>query len=159
MFVHQSVSKLHTWLFPTILYNNIGGRLPAEVNFGGRQFGRSLISAKAAQTGAIPFDINGQRVFPPMIFAIGLNYASHAREMKRANPEQPIVFAKSPNTLIASGEHIEIPFEEPCVDFEGELAAIIGPEPCRSVSKEDALRYQPTVLESCRRYRKSEDPC
>jgi 2-keto-4-pentenoate hydratase/2-oxohepta-3-ene-1,7-dioic acid hydratase in catechol pathway len=91
----------------------------------------------------MPFDVDGtgREITPPMIFAVGLNYVAHAKELNKPIPEQPIVFGKSPNTLTASGSPIILPPEEPSVDYEGELAVILGPEPCRSVHRDDALKY------------------
>ncbi len=81
---------------------------------------------------------------PPAIFAIGQNYPAHAAEMKSAPPERPVVFMKNPASVIGNGEPIVIPricFEpEEQVDFEGELAVIIG-EKCRDVPIDAALRY------------------
>ena len=134
MFVHSV-----KWLVPTLL--EFVCRDPSSFALNSaRRFFRAPLTVKAAQTGTTPFEIDGKKIIPPSIFAIGLNYATHAREMGKPNPEQPIVFGKSPNTLIASGEPIILPPEEPSVDYEGELAVIIGPEPCRSVTKDAALK-------------------
>jgi hypothetical protein len=103
----------------------------------------NLKAVQNLQIGRMPFDVDGtgKEITPPMIFAIGLNYVAHAKELNKPIPEQPIVFAKSPNTLNANGSPIVLPPEEPCVDYEGELAVIIGPQPCRSVHRNEALKY------------------
>jgi len=81
---------------------------------------------------------------PPAIFAIGQNYLAHAAEMKGEKQERPVVFMKNPASVIASGEPIVIPAicnePEEQVDFEGELAVIIGQQ-CRDVPVERALLY------------------
>ena len=97
---------------------------------------------KAVPNGRLPFDIDGtgREITPPMIFAVGLNYMAHAKELNKPIPEQPIVFGKAPNTLTVSGSPIFLPPEEPSVDYEGELAVILGPNPCKSVHRDEALK-------------------
>ena len=79
---------------------------------------------------------------PPAILAIGKNYADHAAEMKGEVPDHPMVFMKNPASIIADGDPIRIPplCHEPHaqVDYEGELAVIIGRD-CCDVSLDDAL--------------------
>jgi 2-keto-4-pentenoate hydratase/2-oxohepta-3-ene-1,7-dioic acid hydratase in catechol pathway len=87
------------------------------------------------------------RTYPPAILAIGRNYADHAAEMGGAAPDRPVVFMKNPASVIGDGEAIRIPriCGEPAmpdgsprrqVDFEGELAVIIGRD-CRDVREDD----------------------
>ncbi|MCH7571597.1 MAG: fumarylacetoacetate hydrolase family protein [Planctomycetes bacterium] len=84
------------------------------------------------------------RSFPPAIFASGRNYADHAKEMYGDLPERPIIFMKNPASVIGNGESIIIhPIcEEPetQMDFEGELAVIIGRD-CRDVSESESPDY------------------
>jgi len=79
---------------------------------------------------------------PPAILAVGRNYADHAREMGGTIDPHPTVFMKNPAAVIGDGEAIEIPpicrEHGPQVDFEGELAIVIG-EACRDVPEPDAL--------------------
>ncbi|MBM4104900.1 MAG: fumarylacetoacetate hydrolase family protein [Phycisphaerae bacterium] len=81
---------------------------------------------------------------PPAIIAIGRNYADHAKEMGGSIEPHPTVFMKNPASVIADGEAIVIPpicrEHGPQVDFEGELALVIG-ETCRDVPERDALRH------------------
>lgn len=80
---------------------------------------------------------------PTAILCIGKNYADHAAEMGGAVPEHPLVFMKNPATVIASGEAIELPaccMDPPEVDYEGELAVVIG-EPAKNVSEAEALGH------------------
>ncbi|MEZ4668660.1 MAG: fumarylacetoacetate hydrolase family protein [Anaerolineae bacterium] len=78
---------------------------------------------------------------PGKIIAIGKNYAEHAKETGSEPPKAPIIFAKLPSAIIATGETItwskSITDE---VDWEGELAVVIGKK-TRNVSEEDALSY------------------
>jgi 2-keto-4-pentenoate hydratase/2-oxohepta-3-ene-1,7-dioic acid hydratase in catechol pathway len=79
---------------------------------------------------------------PPVIFCIGLNYRHHAEETKAKLPQFPIVFMKSPASVIGPGEPVVLPrhLRSDEVDYEAELAVIIG-ERCKNVVKADALRY------------------
>lgn len=81
-------------------------------------------------------------VAPTMIWCIGLNYRRHAEETGAKIPEQPVVFAKGPNTVQHPGGAIEIPrhLASEQVDYECELAVIIG-RACKNVRPEDALDY------------------
>lgn len=75
-----------------------------------------------------------------LIIAIGRNYADHAAEMGAAPPERPMVFTKHPASACLSGEDIVIPAicaNEDQVDFEGELALVIG-KSVRDVSEAEA---------------------
>lgn len=82
------------------------------------------------------------RTIPPAIIAIGRNYAEHAAEMKGKVEEHPVVFMKNPASVIANGAEIVIPHicdhPQPQVDFEGELAVIIGRD-CRDVGPEVSM--------------------
>jgi 2-keto-4-pentenoate hydratase/2-oxohepta-3-ene-1,7-dioic acid hydratase in catechol pathway len=63
---------------------------------------------------------------PAKIACIGLNYRDHAAEVKMELPQDVIVFAKWPNTLIGDGAPIVIPKLSHRVDYEAELAFVIG---------------------------------
>jgi acylpyruvate hydrolase len=75
---------------------------------------------------------------PDKILCIGLNYREHARESGLEVPPVPIVFAKFRNSLIGSGAAIEIPAISHQIDYEGELAVVIG-RCCKNVPVSDAL--------------------
>jgi len=81
---------------------------------------------------------------PPAILAVGRNYADHAREMGATIEAHPTVFMKNPAAAIGDGETIEIPpicrEHGPQVDFEGELAIVIG-DACRDVPEARALDH------------------
>jgi acylpyruvate hydrolase len=77
---------------------------------------------------------------PSKIIGIGLNYREHVLESKENTPEHPTVFAKFPNCLIGPGESIVLPRASTSVDYEGELAVVIGRR-ARNVSEADALDY------------------
>src|SRR4029453_1257507 len=64
---------------------------------------------------------------PSKIVAVGRNYRDHAAELGNAVPdEEPLLFLKAPSSLVLDGGDIVIPRESARVDFEGELALVIG---------------------------------
>ena len=63
---------------------------------------------------------------PQKIFCIGLNYRSHITEMGREIPEYPTIFAKFPPVLIGAYDELVLPAVSEAVDWEGELAVIVG---------------------------------
>lgn len=67
-------------------------------------------------------------VAPRKIICLGLNYESHILEMGRALPEHPTVFAKFARSLIGARDAIVLPVVSSCVDWEAELAFVIGRE-------------------------------
>ena len=77
---------------------------------------------------------------PQKIVCIGLNYRDHAEEQGVELPDRPLLFAKWPNTLIASGEPIRIPAVCEHPDYEAELGVVIGRQASR-VSADDALDF------------------
>jgi 2-keto-4-pentenoate hydratase/2-oxohepta-3-ene-1,7-dioic acid hydratase in catechol pathway len=77
---------------------------------------------------------------PDKVLCVGFNYAEHVSEMAAERPSAPNVFAKFRNSLIGSGHQIVLPKVSAEIDYEGELAAVIG-QRCRGVEAEDALRY------------------
>lgn len=63
---------------------------------------------------------------PHQIVCIGLNYADHAAETGAAIPPEPIIFTKSPNTMIGPNDPIRIPRGSTKTDWEVELAIVVG---------------------------------
>jgi acylpyruvate hydrolase len=63
---------------------------------------------------------------PRAIFGIGLNYSEHAAETGRDLPEAPIVFMKLPSSAAAPNRPIHVPEVVRRLDYEGELAAVMG---------------------------------
>ncbi|WP_026536116.1 fumarylacetoacetate hydrolase family protein [Arthrobacter sp. H14] len=74
---------------------------------------------------------------PSKVFCIGLNYRNHILETGNELPEYPTVFTKFADSLTGANDDIEIPAEEHRVDWEGELAIVIGPGG-RRISEADA---------------------
>jgi acylpyruvate hydrolase len=77
---------------------------------------------------------------PGKIVCIGLNYRDHAAETGKNIPDYPTVFCKYANTVIGPGEPIVIPHITSKIDYEAELAFVIGKRG-RYISREDALDY------------------
>jgi 2-keto-4-pentenoate hydratase/2-oxohepta-3-ene-1,7-dioic acid hydratase in catechol pathway len=65
-------------------------------------------------------------VEPGKIVAVGRNYADHAKELGNEAPAEPIIFLKAPSAVLAPGAPIVRPAASQRVDFEGELALVIG---------------------------------
>lgn len=65
-------------------------------------------------------------VAPQKIICVGLNYRNHIREMGRDLPEFPTLFTKYPESLIGPRDQIQLPPESNAVDWEGELALVVG---------------------------------
>jgi 2-keto-4-pentenoate hydratase/2-oxohepta-3-ene-1,7-dioic acid hydratase in catechol pathway len=77
---------------------------------------------------------------PDKILCLGFNYKAHVSEMLTEAPASPNIFAKFRNGLIGSGDKIVLPRASNEIDYEGELAAIIGRH-CRDVKVSDALNF------------------
>jgi 2-keto-4-pentenoate hydratase/2-oxohepta-3-ene-1,7-dioic acid hydratase in catechol pathway len=77
---------------------------------------------------------------PTDILCIGLNYREHAAESGSAIPENPMLFIKSSNALNNPLDPIPIPRRSNQVDYEAELAVVIG-KTAKHVSRRDALGY------------------
>jgi len=77
---------------------------------------------------------------PGKLICIGLNYRDHAAESNMAIPKQPIVFSKFSTAVIAPGEPVVLPATSTQVDYEAELAVVIGRR-AKDVTREHALDY------------------
>jgi 2-keto-4-pentenoate hydratase/2-oxohepta-3-ene-1,7-dioic acid hydratase in catechol pathway len=65
-------------------------------------------------------------VRPGKVIAIGINYREHAAESHNDIPDEPVVFAKFPSSVIGPNETIIVPREETRPDWEGEMAVVVG---------------------------------
>ncbi len=70
----------------------------------------------------------GNVVAPTKIVCVGRNYAEHARELGNEPPGEPIIFLKPPSALLPQNGTIVRPPQSQRVDYEGELALVIGRE-------------------------------
>lgn len=90
------------------------------------------IAARAAGRTLPVVDIPGDAWAPVVpeprkIVCVGVNYRAHIAEMGRETPEYPTVFTKYPESLVGAGDAIVVPpYAADAVDFEGELALVIG---------------------------------
>ena len=86
--------------------------------------GRDLLPMQA-------IDLNAVRILPPVpkppkILCVGLNYDDHLEESGLKKPVYPEIFARFATSLIAHGELIRLPPESSTLDYEAELAVVIG---------------------------------
>jgi 2-keto-4-pentenoate hydratase/2-oxohepta-3-ene-1,7-dioic acid hydratase in catechol pathway len=90
---------------------------------------------RVAEAGEVP---RGAVLLPPVvpgkIICVGRNYAEHAKELGNEAPSEPILFLKPPSALLAPEGTIVRPPISQRVDFEGELAIVIGRQ-ARNVSR------------------------
>lgn len=95
--------------------------------------GRAMLPLDEVETGpVIPW--------PEKILCVGFNYRKHADELAADLSGEPNVFAKFSNCLIGPGENIVLPAASAKVDFEGELAVVIGRD-CFEVPEAEAHSY------------------
>lgn len=78
---------------------------------------------------------------PGAVLCIGQNYAAHAAESGSAAPSVPILFFKHPNTVVGAYDDVVIPPGAEKVDWEVELAVVIGKRASYLASPEEALEY------------------
>jgi 5-oxopent-3-ene-1,2,5-tricarboxylate decarboxylase/2-hydroxyhepta-2,4-diene-1,7-dioate isomerase len=74
------------------------------------------------------------------IIALGLNYADHAKELSFGKQEEPLVFLKSPGSVIGHRGHTRRPKDATFMHYECELAVVIG-APGKHIRKADAMRH------------------
>jgi 2,4-didehydro-3-deoxy-L-rhamnonate hydrolase len=91
---------------------------------------RPVVAERSADLAAVRA-IDGQRVGAPIarphqILCVGLNYSDHTAETGQAVPEEPILFTKSPNTLVGPNDDVRIPRGSTKPDWEVELGIVIG---------------------------------
>jgi acylpyruvate hydrolase len=82
---------------------------------------------------------------PPKIICLGRNYRDHIEEQHARTPEAPLLFSKAQTSVIGPGEQIVIPRGSTQVDFEGELAFVIG----RSLRRADPQEAEEAIFGYC----------
>jgi 2-keto-4-pentenoate hydratase/2-oxohepta-3-ene-1,7-dioic acid hydratase in catechol pathway len=120
---------------------NYCGTLQSLIEAGGE----ALSKAAATLATAPVIDLATVSLLPPVphpekIVCIGLNYVDHSAESGFKQPDFPTVFNRFNSSLIGHGAAIIKPPQSEQLDYEGELAAIIG-KAARHVSEADALDY------------------
>jgi 2-keto-4-pentenoate hydratase/2-oxohepta-3-ene-1,7-dioic acid hydratase in catechol pathway len=103
------------------------------------------LRARLGDTGAPSHPLSAVRVLAPIpdpekILCIGLNYAKHAAEARQEPAEVPTVFGKYRNALRADGETVTLPAASAKVDYEAEIAFVIG-RATKEVEEADALDH------------------
>ena len=100
----------------------------------------------ALESGALPvldgadeLRIGAPIARPSAVVCIGMNYAAHAAESGSAPPEIPIMFLKTPNTVVGPNDDVRIPRGSTKTDWEVELGVVIGERTSYLDSPEDAL--------------------
>src|SRR3989442_8223047 len=102
--------------------------------------GEDLANLTAAEIAEHPFGtptLTGKRwpmadvrmlapILPTKIVCVGKNYADHAREMGGEAPADPVIFMKPSTAVIGPGAAIKHPPDSSRVDYEGDLAAVVG---------------------------------
>ena len=97
----------------------------------------------ALATGELPEVSPERRWGPPLarvgkVVCIGLNYRDHAAEVGASLPDEPIVFLKTPDTIVGADDTVLIPHRSTSTDWEVELAVVIGAQARYLGSVEDA---------------------
>ena len=105
---------------------------------GGAPLLEDAVSSRVAAGQVEPLD--GRRLGAPIarphqILCIGLNYSDHAAETGQPVPDEPILFTKSPNTLIGPHDDVRVPRGSTKLDWEVELGVVIGRQ-CRYLADE-----------------------
>lgn len=90
---------------------------PFETEPGGWEYGRE--ASPEASGLLVP-------VVPGKVVGIGRNYRDHAAELGNPMPAEPLLFLKAPSAVIGPGAPVVLPPESERVEFEGEIAAVIG---------------------------------
>jgi 2-keto-4-pentenoate hydratase/2-oxohepta-3-ene-1,7-dioic acid hydratase in catechol pathway len=105
----------------------------------------ALDEAKAVIGGVRPdLPLSEVELLPPLaapekILCVGINYANRGKDYDLAeNPKYPSMFYRAPNSLVGQGQNLIRPKISEQLDYEGEIAMVIGRE-CKNVAKEDAL--------------------
>jgi len=106
---------------------------------------QALGQAKAAAQGARPeLRLGEVELLPPLlapekILCIGINYADRTKDYDMAEkPKYPSMFYRAPNSLVGHGQHLIRPKVSEQLDYEGEIAMVIGRQ-CKHVPKEGAV--------------------
>jgi len=99
----------------------------------------------ARKAGLASFDLKASDLLPPVdrrskILCMAVNYGSHIKEMKTYQTKEPILFSKFYSSLARPYGQITLSGISEVVDYEGEIAVVIG-KPARNVKREDAWSH------------------
>jgi acylpyruvate hydrolase len=139
----QGLAILHGGSYYGLLqtYPEYPGSLEALLAAGGNSLG--VAAAKLRRGSKVELD--NVEVLPPLveprkIICVGLNYVDHSKESGFEPPIYPTIFARFSSSLIGNGADMIVPRVSSALDYEGELAAIIGLGG-RYIQKADALKH------------------
>ncbi len=120
--------------------NGFPGTLPELIARGADllRLAKDLLTMRA-------IDLNAVRILPPVprpakILCVGLNYDDHLEESGLAKPVYPEMFARFATSLVAHREPIRLPRESSALDYEAELAVVVG-RGGRRIPSESALDH------------------
>src|SRR5262245_12666893 len=126
------------------LHGLSGGRVPSDPATVLRDHWDTALDlhARGASAGGVP--VGEVHLGPPTpepraVFGVGLNYKAHAAETGREPPAVPAVFTKFPTSLVGPHDTIVLPAGRPTVDWEAELAFVLG-DAGRHVAAADAYQ-------------------
>jgi 2-keto-4-pentenoate hydratase/2-oxohepta-3-ene-1,7-dioic acid hydratase in catechol pathway len=92
-----------------------------------------------------PMPLSAASLLPPVtpckIVCVGRNYRDHAKELGNEVPAEPLLFFKPPSSLLAPGGVVQMPPQSERVDFEGELALVIGKRASKLTPDSDWRSY------------------
>ncbi len=114
-----------------------------EINgrVGSGELHEGVITCLSGEHQGDEFELSNVRLLcptiPTKVVAIGLNYRDHAEEMGEELPKAPLLFLKPSSSVIGPGGAILLPEQSQRIDYEAELAIVIGSE-SKNVSKEHA---------------------
>jgi 2-keto-4-pentenoate hydratase/2-oxohepta-3-ene-1,7-dioic acid hydratase in catechol pathway len=124
----EAYDTSHAGILEDGVIREISGELWGPRELTGRQF-------RAAEVKFLP------PAWPTKIICVAKNYLDHATEMNSDAPKQPIIFSKPPSSIIAPGDPIVLPRISKRVDYEGELAFIIGRRCWHTRPSDDVRQY------------------
>jgi acylpyruvate hydrolase len=143
-FSKDKASALRTGLLAGDRVHDIGARYPTIARFvAAHPDGWDAKTVDLAGTESHP--AASVHLGPPVddgasVYLVGANYKKHAEEAGLDVPASPVIFMKPTTALVGPHDPIQLPLISSEMDYEGELAVMIGREACR-VRKEDAPRY------------------
>ncbi|MGO1940124.1 MAG: fumarylacetoacetate hydrolase family protein [Agrococcus casei] len=131
---------------PVVLHNGTAYDLRAIApDVGAELFGKLDAVVEALDKGSLP-EVNGEglRIGAPIerpqaVVCIGMNYAAHAAESGAEPPEQPVIFFKHPNTVVGPDDVVPLPPHAKKLDWEVELALVVGKQSWLLNSPEEGL--------------------
>ncbi len=120
------------------------GRDQTGVLESGQVYAASIDEEGIVRCGAIVGQLGEVVLLPPSlptkVIAVGLNYEDPSQEGQSSLPQEPIISIKPPSSVVGTGSSIVLPTSSARVDYEGELAVVVG-RTAKNVEVHDAARY------------------